>query len=202
VLLLDEPLAALDLQLRKQMQLELKGLQRRVGISFLYVTHDQEEALTMSDRVAVVNAGHLEQIGTPVDIYERPLTEFVAGFIGASNILDAIVESTGNGISVGCTGTARIQIHHRTLEPGRQVRLMIRPEKIQLVDPDCGKGLAGRIVSVVYLGEAMRLQVEIEGGRLLTVLEQNREPRSAGELQIGQRVSLVWDPASAVVLAD
>src|SRR5204863_8630671 len=99
VLLLDEPLAALDLKLRKQMQLELKGLQRRLGISFIYVTHDQEEALTMSDTIVVMNAGHIEQIGRAEEIYERPVTEFVAGFIGVSNTIEGIVE-TVNGVSI------------------------------------------------------------------------------------------------------
>jgi spermidine/putrescine transport system ATP-binding protein len=202
VLLLDEPLAALDLQLRKQMQLELKGLQRRVGISFVYVTHDQEEALTMSDRVAVMNAGHLEQVGTPIDIYERPLTEFVAGFIGASNILEGTIESANNGLPIVAVGEARIQIPHRKLEPGGRVRLMIRPEKIQLGDPNAEKGLRGKIVSAVYMGEATRWLVEIEGGPVLTVLGQNRDPLSSGEYRIGQRVSAAWDPASAVVLTD
>jgi spermidine/putrescine transport system ATP-binding protein len=201
VLLLDEPLAALDLKLRKQMQLELKGLQRRVGISFIYVTHDQEEALTMSDRIVVMNRGRIEQVGTAVEIYERPQTEFVADFIGASNILEGTVESITEGASLVSVGPTRIEVHCDTAEVGSRIRLMIRPEKILLGKPASEEGISGRIASAVYLGESTQWSVEIEGGRIMTVLEQNRSAFSSRDLQVGERVSVNWDPGSAVVIA-
>jgi spermidine/putrescine transport system ATP-binding protein len=131
-LLLDEPLAALDLKLRKQMQLELKGLQRRLGISFIYVTHDQEEALTMSDRIVVMNAGHVEQIGRAEEIYERPVSEFVAGFIGMSNIIEATVAEVRDGLSIVNINDSSVAVQGDVVAAGDRVRLMVRPEKIKL----------------------------------------------------------------------
>src|ERR1051325_3038395 len=128
VLLLDEPLAALDLKLRKQMQLELKGLQRRLGISFIYVTHDQEEALTMSDRIVVMNAGQIEQVGRAEEIYERPLTEFVAGFIGVSNIIEGTVEEIRDGASIINLGRVKVTAPSNEVTIGERVRVMVRPE--------------------------------------------------------------------------
>jgi len=153
VLLLDEPLGALDLKLRQEMQLELKRIQREVGITFIFVTHDQEEALTMSDRLAVMNSGRIAQIGTPVDVYERPADAFVAGFIGVSNLL---------------------------VRAGR--RFTIRPEKIVLTVAPTQAGPAdgyhsepGRVVDIVYLGSVTRYVVELEGGETLIAVNQNRE---------------------------
>jgi spermidine/putrescine transport system ATP-binding protein len=201
VLLLDEPLAALDLKLRKQMQIELKGLQRRVGISFVYVTHDQEEALAMSDRIVVMNRGRIEQTGNAAEIYERPRTEFVAGFIGMSNLLEGIVEA-------GAEGNRRVRIGESVIplladaETGQKIRLMIRPEKI-LVDPDSsGEGLRGRIASSVYLGESTQTVVDLDAGQKLIVLEQNRRAFAAGQGRVGQRVSLRWEPDAAVIVGD
>ena len=149
VLLLDEPLGALDLKLREEMQIELKAIQQQVGITFIYVTHDQEEALTMSDRLAVFNAGRIEQLGSPADVYERPATRFVAGFVGTSNLLTGDVART----ILGRTGT-----------------FTIRPEKIRLAAADAAPGpdessALGRIASVVYLGPDTRYIVELEAGR-------------------------------------
>jgi spermidine/putrescine transport system ATP-binding protein len=201
VLLLDEPLAALDLKLRKQMQLELKRLQRRLGISFIYVTHDQEEALTMSDRIVVMNAGRIEQIGRAEEIYERPLTEFVAGFIGVSNTIEGIVE-TVNGVSIINIGNIRVGARADGAKPGDRVRVLIRPEKINLSAVASPSALAGKIESVVYLGESTQWQISIDGGQAITVLEQNRQPFQSGETRIGQTVYVSWDPENAVILKD
>ena len=171
VLLLDEPLGALDLKLRQEMQLFLKSLQTDLEITFLYVTHDQEEALTMSDRIAVFNAGRVEQIGTPADVYERPATEFVAGFIGVSNVLD---------------------------RGGR--KFTVRPEKIHMLDEDSqgepgGTVEAGRIREVVYVGMFTRYIVELDSGGELSVVEQNLETSSQEALESkGRRVRLEWRP--------
>jgi putative spermidine/putrescine transport system ATP-binding protein len=165
VLLLDEPLGALDLKLRQEMQLFLKTLQTELAITFLYVTHDQEEALTMSDRVAVFNAGRIEQIGTPAEVYERPATEFVAGFIGVSNVLE---------------------------RDGR--KFTVRPEKIRMLEDGEG-GETGRIREVVYVGMFTRFVVELDSGGELSVVRQNLETSSQEALESkGRRVRLEWRP--------
>ncbi len=199
VLLLDEPLAALDLKLRKRMQEELKGLQRRLGISFVFVTHDQEEALTMSDRVVVMNAGVIEQLGLPQEIYEHPQTEFVAGFIGDSNIIEGTVKSTSQGISTIQINEASFDVPGNEFTPGDKVRVMIRPEKIKLSANGSGI-LQGKIESAMYLGESTQWRVHIENQPSLTVLEQNDEPARSVEHRIGQTVSLTWESDSAVLL--
>jgi spermidine/putrescine transport system ATP-binding protein len=201
VLLLDEPLAALDLKLRKQMQIELKSLQRRVGISFIYVTHDQEEALTMSDRIVVMNAGRIEQIGRAEEIYERPLTEFVAGFIGVSNIIEGTVEAAFEGKLVVSIGGAKISALADGPAAGRRVRLLVRPEKINLTSEPSQKSLKGKIEAAIYLGESTQWRVGIEGGQTLTVLEQNWRAYKSAEARIGETVFVSWEPDSAVVLA-
>jgi putative spermidine/putrescine transport system ATP-binding protein len=167
VLLLDEPLGALDLKLRQEMQLFLKTLQTELEITFLYVTHDQEEALTMSDRIAVFNAGRIEQIGTPADVYERPATEFVAGFIGVSNVLE---------------------------RDGR--KFTVRPEKIRMLEDGAGEGgEPGRIRDVVYVGMFTRYHVELDRGGELIVVRQNLETSSQDALEDrGRRVRLAWRP--------
>jgi putative spermidine/putrescine transport system ATP-binding protein len=165
VLLLDEPLGALDLKLRQDMQTELKRIQQEVGITFVYVTHDQEEALTMSDRIAVFNHGRIEQVGGPAEVYERPANEFVAGFVGVSNVLE---------------------------REGR--RFAVRPEKIQMLE-GAGEGEQGTVRDVVYVGAVTRYVVELDGGGTLTVLRQNLERSSAETLEEqGRRVRLVWQP--------
>ena len=169
VLLLDEPLGALDLKLRQEMQIELKRIQREVsevGITFVYVTHDQEEALTMSDRLAVFNEGRIEQLGTPAEVYEHPATEFVAGFVGISNVLE---------------------------RDGR--RFTVRPEKVQMHFGANDGGEPGRIRDVVYVGMFTRYIVELESGGELTVVRQNLETSSADALESrGRRVRLEWRP--------
>jgi spermidine/putrescine transport system ATP-binding protein len=205
VLLLDEPLAALDLKLRRQMQLELKGLQRRVGISFVYVTHDQEEALTMSDRIVVMNSGRIEQAGPARDIYERPVNEFVADFIGASNIIDTTVMSVeGPTVTLGLGNSgfeARLNPDGPALGRGERARVMIRPEKISMRQPgDDIQGVPGKIESVVYLGERTKLGVRITDNCLLTVLEQNRDTGADPAARIGRDVLLWWEPENSVIV--
>jgi spermidine/putrescine transport system ATP-binding protein len=200
VLLLDEPLAALDLKLRKQMQMELKGLQRRLGISFIYVTHDQEEALTMSDRIVVMNAGQVEQIGRAEEIYERPVSEFVASFIGMSNIIEGTVAAVRDGLSVIHIANAPVAVQGNEMEVGERVRLMVRPEKIKLTADAADNLLRGQIESAVYLGESTQWRVALDGGQTITALEQNHQPFDSTEARIGQTVAVSWEPASAVML--
>ena len=179
VLLLDEPLGALDLKLRQEMQLFLKSLQTDLQITFLYVTHDQEEALTMSDRIAVFDAGRVEQIGSPAEVYERPASEFVAGFVGVSNVLE---------------------------RGGRKVT--IRPEKIRMYaeDEPAEPGVTeerGQIRDVIYAGMVTRYAVELEGGGVLQVVRQNLERTSAEALEErGRRVRLVWRPEHVFAIGE
>jgi putative spermidine/putrescine transport system ATP-binding protein len=177
VLLLDEPLGALDLKLREDMQIELKAIQLEVGITFIYVTHDQQEALTMSDRLAVFNRGRIEQVGTPADVYERPATAFVAGFVGTSNLL---------------TGDAA-----RTIV-GQDGTYTVRPEKIRMAEPDAAvtadeSSATGRIRSVVYLGPDTRYIVALDAGGELVVTQQNLATSSMEALAAQDKaVRLVW----------
>jgi putative spermidine/putrescine transport system ATP-binding protein len=176
VLLLDEPLGALDLKLRQQMQTELKRIQREVGITFVYVTHDQEEALTMSDRMAVFNAGRIEQVGTPAEVYERPVGEFVAGFVGTSNVLE---------------------------RDGK--RFTVRPEKVQLVQGDGGdlRTETGKVREVAYAGPHTRYVVDLDAGGELHIVEQNTDSTSAevGE-QRGRQVTVGWRDVNQQVMED
>jgi len=176
VLLLDEPLGALDLKLRQEMQIELKQIQKDVGITFVYVTHDQEEALTMSDRLAVLANGQIEQIGSPVDVYERPATEFVAGFIGISNVL------TRDG-----------------------VRFVVRPEKIRMLaegeeaDPGMTVEL-GRVEEVIYVGMNTRYVVHLDRGEQLVAVRQNMDALGDAQKFEGRPVRLAWTPDHTFVL--
>lgn len=185
VLLLDEPLGALDLKLRQEMQIELKAIQKQVGITFVFVTHDQEEALTMSDRIAVFSAGHIEQIGTPAEIYEHPATTFVAGFVGTSNLVRSDVAEK-------LTGTAQT--------------FSIRPEKIRMVEINTPvqngwTAVQGTVREVVYLGMFTRYTVAIDGGGELTVVRQNLDETSMDVLSAeGKRVQLTWQRAFDRVL--
>jgi len=176
VLLLDEPLGALDLKLRQEMQIELKQIQKEVGITFVYVTHDQEEALTMSDRLAVMANGQIEQIGSPVDVYERPATEFVAGFIGISNVL---------------------------LRDG--IRFVVRPEKILMLaeddQPEPGMTVeSGQVEEVVYVGMSTRYIVRLDRGEQLVAVRQNMDPTGDAQRFEGQPVRLAWTPDHTYVL--
>ena len=187
VLLLDEPLGALDLKLREEMQIELKAIQQAVGITFIYVTHDQEEALTMSDRLAVFNQGRIEQIGAPAEVYERPLTRFVAGFVGTSNLLRGEAAER----ILGTSGT-----------------FTIRPEKIRLAAPDATVGpdetsATGVVRGVVYLGPDTRYVVTLDAGGELVVTQQNLSTSSTEALaQEGKAVRLVWARQHQLPIAD
>jgi putative spermidine/putrescine transport system ATP-binding protein len=178
VLLLDEPLGALDLKLREEMQVELKAIQRQIGITFLFVTHDQEEALTMSDRIAVFNAGRIEQIGTPAEVYERPATAFVAGFVGTSNLIE---------------GQAALAIL------GREGVYSVRPEKLRVdttLDAEVPEGehsATGTVAEVVYAGAATRFVVDLDAGGRLVALQQNLQASSMDVLKLRDaRVRLAW----------
>ncbi len=187
VLLLDEPLGALDLKLREEMQIELKAIQRDVGITFIYVTHDQEEALAMSDRMAVFNHGRIEQVGAPADVYERPATRFVAGFVGTSNLLTGDVARA----IVGHEGT-----------------FTVRPEKIRLGSPDEAPGpdgiaTLGHIREVVYLGPDTRYIVALDAGAELVVTQQNLATSSTEALAAqGRAVRLTWERQHCLAIAD
>jgi spermidine/putrescine transport system ATP-binding protein len=199
VLLLDEPLGALDLKLRRQMQVELKSIQREVGITFLYVTHDQEEALAMSDRIAVMDGGVVEQCGTPEEVYERPTRPFVAGFIGISNLMEGRVEAGGVRLANGARCAAPVP---EGVAEGAPVQLSVRPEKIVL--DGTGDGLvqvAGTIAERVYVGTATQVIVELEGGATIVALEQNTErARADDRWELGHRVTVCWLPEHALVL--
>jgi putative spermidine/putrescine transport system ATP-binding protein len=190
VLLLDEPLGALDLKLRQEMQTELKRIQGEVGITFIYVTHDQEEALTMSDRIAVFNGGRIEQVGSPSDVYERPQTEFVAGFVGVSNIL----ERDGRKITVR---PEKIRILDEGDQPGRAKPGPAFPSRSSASPPprQGGEGEPGTIRDAVYVGMVTRYTVELDAGGVLQVVEQNLDRSSADVSSAkGQRVRLLWSP--------
>ena len=199
VLLLDEPLGALDLQLRKQMQVELKGIQREVGITFLYVTHDQEEALAMSDRIAVMEDGVIRQCGTPEDIYEHPVGPFVAGFIGVSNLLPGVTENGGVRLAGGSLCDAEVP---GECPQGAEVQLSVRPEKIVIDELEEGMvSVDGTIVERVYVGTTTQVIVELTPGVRLVALEQNTSrSRSDDRWEIGNRVKLGWHPEHALVL--
>jgi spermidine/putrescine transport system ATP-binding protein len=206
-LLLDEPLAALDLKLRQAMQLELKRIQREVGITFVFVTHDQNEALTMSDRLVVMNKGLIEQLGAPRDVYERPRTRFVAGFIGTSNIISGTVRDLDGSTAVLDTGADESVVAHNATEVGATVgkalELTIRPEKIQLspspVDGQRCK-LRGRVDEIVYLGTSTQYSVRTQSGSELLVYVQNASDAS-DIAHRDEEVWLSWLPEHSLALA-
>ena len=196
VLLLDEPLSALDYKLRKDMQIELKRLQTETGITFVFVTHDQEEALTMSDRIGVMSAGKLQQVGSPRDIYTRPVNRFVASFIGETNFLSAKREAggvrlvTGDLVEVASTGPL-----------GQGVTLTIRPEQLRLEAADAPGALTGTIANLVYFGTDTHCHVTTADGSEIMARLQSAASGEIG-LAIGQRVALRFQPGAAQVLED
>ena len=203
VLLLDEPLGALDLKKRKQMQLELKALQKRLGITFIYVTHDQEEALTMSDRIAVMSAGKIEQLGIPTQIYDSPKTEFVADFIGISNLFEGDLQRFDNSTLILNTPDG---IEIKTPINGgvypRSAVAMVRPEKIQIETDKPQRDtnyLHGSIKNIVYLGTVIQFIVEYKS-RELIILEKNCE--NALKFNLGQEVFISWDINSTIILPE
>lgn len=201
VLLLDEPLGALDLKLRKSMQLELKELQERVGITFIYVTHDQEEALTMSDRIAVMNGGVVLQVGPPEEIYERPTTRFVADFIGETNFLEGTIEAiSGHSITVSVGGHIPVEAYSEVrLEEGQAVSVAIRPEKLQLGDNGM---VEATVEETIYIGTDTRYIVRLADNTSVIVREQNIDPENRRVYRAGDTVGLNWNPNHALVLVD
>ena len=201
VLLLDEPLGALDLKLRKQMQVELKRIQQEVGITFIFVTHDQEEAMTMSDRIAVMNHGRYEQLADPASLYERPRTRFVAGFLGVSNLLATTADGTADGYAVSrLADGSSVRVPLALTEGLDRYEVGVRPEKIRLrgLDEDVPPGqnqMLGSIRDVSYLGVSTSYIVEARGGASLTVYEQNVERATRAELwEPGEEVRMTWSP--------
>jgi spermidine/putrescine transport system ATP-binding protein len=214
-LLLDEPLGALDLKLRQSMQVELKRIQREVGITFVYVTHDQGEALTMSDRIAVMNEGRVEQLGTPAEIYERPATRFVADFIGTSNLVRGVVRGKAGelwtvDVAEGVEGaegtdraTALVAELPDTATTGTHLHLTVRPEKIRIGADAPGEGVSrvpGTVTETVYMGSSTHYQVDIGGGEEITVYQQNA---SGADLvaRRGEAVWLSWRPEHSFALS-
>jgi spermidine/putrescine transport system ATP-binding protein len=205
VLLLDEPLGALDLKLRKEMQLELKTLQREVGITFIYVTHDQEEALTMSDRIAVMSKGVVVQIGKPEEIYERPASKYVADFIGETNFIDGVVKNqNGSTVEVELEGPGTVCVNSsRTFTNGQLVSVAVRPEKLRLNTqiPD-GNNLRGRVEDVIYIGTDTHYGVRLAGGQKVRVREQNILHGHHEIIQIADEVSVSFAYASPRLLTE
>ncbi len=206
VLLLDEPLGALDLKLRKAMQIELKQLQAQVGITFIYVTHDQEEALTMSNRIAVMNKGRVLQVGDPVTLYEKPASHFVADFIGESNFFRGVVEAvSGQLVEVQVSGT-RVRATAGALPPssGQEALFAVRPEKVRLIisEESIDGALRGVIQEVIYIGTDTRYIVNVEAQSPVAVRVQNGCGIAPQEYRRGDVVQLSWLPEDAHLLAD
>jgi spermidine/putrescine transport system ATP-binding protein len=199
VLLLDEPLGALDLKLRKGLQVELKRIQREVGITFVYVTHDQEEALTMSDRIAVMNRGHVEQVSVPEEVYDRPTTTFVAGFIGVSNLMPARITGPGR---VKLDSGPEVEADTGALGPGEGCAAVVRPEKLRVtmagdgeVVPDDEPRVEGIVESSLYLGTSTQIAVNLGGDVRMTVLIPNADESERQRLPGGgAKVTLSWAP--------
>jgi putative spermidine/putrescine transport system ATP-binding protein len=195
VLLLDEPLSNLDAKLRREMRVELRAIQRRVGTTMVFVTHDQEEALSLSDRIAVLNGGRLEQLGTPDEVYRRPASRFVAQFIGAANVLEGTVREDGvldaGGIALDAPG----------LVPGHEAVVAIRPERIRLVQGDTqGAGAAGTVTYRAFTGDAWQVEVRVTGGPTLTVQVADTGAGTVDPPGAGSAVTLSWDTADLIVL--
>jgi spermidine/putrescine transport system ATP-binding protein len=210
VLLLDEPLGALDLKLRKQMQVELKRIQQEVGITFIYVTHDQEEAMTMSDRIAVMNHGRYEQLGDPEVLYEKPQTRFVAGFLGVSNLLPAKRDgASGDHAAFHLADGTLVRIPKALVEgQSGTIALGVRPEKIRLYEmskevPEGLNRLSGTIADASYLGVSTQYIVLLPDGNRVTVYEQNVERATKSELWVrGEKVQLGWSPEHSFVVRE
>jgi spermidine/putrescine transport system ATP-binding protein len=211
VLLLDEPLGALDLKLRKQMQVELKRIQSEIGITFIFVTHDQEEAMTMSDRIAVMRHGRIEQLGAPEELYERPTTDFVAGFLGVSNLLDADVAGRdGRFAALRLPDGTILRAPVGIVNGANRVRLGVRPEKLRVLALGDGhvdevgaetNAIDGTVLDASYIGVSTQYLVETADKHTLTVYAQNLETSGASEvLADGRRVRLTWKPQHTFIL--
>jgi len=195
-LLLDEPLAALDRKLRQTVQVELKELQKSLGITTIAVTHDQEEALTLSDRIVVLHEGHVHQHGAPRDVYNRPQTQFVANFLGTANTFEGNVNVEGDARSMQCEGIpGRIPVSRES--PDGLQTIMVRPEHIRFLPTTDEQGIGGCVLTSICIGPAVRYRIEIEGGRILEVLGPNDR-----DVAIGERVRIFWDPVNVWVFPD
>ncbi|MGI9049468.1 MAG: ABC transporter ATP-binding protein [Rubrobacteraceae bacterium] len=201
VLLLDEPLGALDMKLRKELQIELRNLQIEVGITFIYVTHDQEEALTMSDRIAVMNAGKVQQVADPATLYERPRNRFVADFIGQTNIFSGTVESmNGDRITLQTSGGMKVEATTQegaSVEIGSEAHAAVRPEKLRLGSTGDNVCTA-EVTQVVYLGSSTQYITKLPAGEKLVLYQQNAHD-STGSV-VGDEVAVTWDAANCLVL--
>lgn len=206
ILLLDEPLAALDRKLRESTQFELSSLQERIGVTFIMVTHDQEEAMTMSDRIAVMNQGKIAQIGGPREIYEMPESRFVADFIGTANLLAGTVVSVADGQALVRLNSPETEVRVSAdgeAKPGEQVTVMVRPEKItanRSAPPEGANRLDGIISEIAYLGDMSIYHVQIDGGPVVQASATNRRREDEPPLTWDDRVFLSWHPDNAVVL--
>lgn len=197
LLLFDEPLSNLDAKLRVQMRHEIRRLQREIGVTALFVTHDQDEAMTMADRIVVIDQGRIEQIGTPSDIYDRPRTRFVADFLGASNFFEGAFVSTNEGVAMQCLHGLKLPIEGAAPPSGRGT-LAIRPEKIDFVETGMNGALSGIIQEVVLLGSVVEYVVELQACNRVRVQEQRRA--SVPERRAGETVAIAWRPGDAVLL--
>jgi spermidine/putrescine transport system ATP-binding protein len=206
VLLLDEPFAALDRKLREEMQMELRDLTRRVGITSVFVTHDQEEALTLSDRVVVMNAGRIEQIGTPDAIYSRPETRFVADFMGARNILETTVrriDDTDAQLDWQGTMLRAPLLEHHWLSTASTVAVALRPEALRIVAPFAGENAAsGQVVATVDQGAFVTIRIEIAPEKMLVVRQTKADQARSGRCARGDTIGLAWDTGDLVLLRD
>jgi spermidine/putrescine transport system ATP-binding protein len=209
VLLLDEPLGALDLKLRKQMQFELKRIQTNVQTTFVFVTHDQEEAMTMSDRIAVMNQGKVEQLGSPETLYERPTTRFVAGFLGVSNLLDGRVRSVDGQLAEVELGRGeRIRVPAQDVVAGADITVGVRPEKLRIAAAsgngeahDGRNSLEGSVTDAAYIGVSTQYAVRLDDGFDLAVYNQNMDTSGVGEqISAGERVRVTWQPQHTFVI--
>jgi len=199
ILLLDEPLGALDLKLRREMQIELKRIQREVEVTFVFVTHDQEEALTMSDRVAVMNDGVLQQVGRPVEVYDRPVNGFVAGFIGTSNLMPGVV--AGNRINLGDGLSVPRHGDHAGLQDGDRVTLSVRPERVAIgAELETGQvQFAAEVSDVIFLGATTHVAVRLPGDRRLVAIHTHARGET---VERGDRVVVGWWPQEAMLLRE
>ncbi|MBC7960963.1 MAG: polyamine ABC transporter ATP-binding protein [Vallitaleaceae bacterium] len=206
VLLLDEPLGALDLKLRKQMQVELKHLQKRLGLTFIYVTHDQEEALTMSDRIAIMNGGKIEQVGTSEEIYENPQTKFVADFIGETNLFDAtVVRKVDEDTYLVDIGHDEVNVIHKDLKVGEKILLTVRPERIFLnkfENKENKSIIHARFKEVIYIGSLLKSVFVLENGREVIVTNQAGRLSHNGTFESGEQVALSWRIPQALVVKE
>ena len=206
LLLLDEPLTALDRKLREETRFELVRIQQRVGITFLMVTHDQEEAMSMASRLAVMDQGKIVQMGAPDEVYEHPNNRFVAGFLGTVNLFIARVVAAERGLlSLDCAETnGPLSVtHDRDLAPGTEIALALRPEKITLKpapEAHWANALAGRVRGIAYRGEASDIEVELQSGKVVRVTHANAERRGPSAYALGQPVALGWPREAAIVL--